>query len=288
MSDIATVLNEAAVKQAAATLTEAAMTLNETAVALTEATRPARAEAATAPDAAVPHTAMVLAAGLGKRMRPLTATRPKPLVEVAGRSLLDRTLDHLQAAGVRKAVVNVHYLADQIEAHLRRSAQPLDIAVSDERALLLETGGGVAHALPLIDGDPFYVVNSDNLWVDGATSSLQLLAQQWDGARMDALLLLVPLARATSHGGRGDFHMDPAGRLRWRREGRMAPFVYTGLQIVSRRLFDDAPTGAFGFRTLWNKALADGRLYGVMHAGLWSDVGTPAAVAATEALLAAA
>jgi len=237
---------------------------------------------------AVPHTAMVLAAGLGKRMRPLTATRPKPLVEVAGRTLLDRTLDHLHAAGVRKAVVNVHYLADQIEAHLRRVAQPLDIAVSDERAALLETGGGVAHALPLIDGDPFYVVNSDNLWVDGATSSLQLLAQQWDCERMDALLLLVPLARATSHGGRGDFHMDPGGRLRWRREGRMAPFVYTGLQIVARRLFDDAPAGAFGFRTLWDNALAAGRLYGAMHGGLWSDVGTPAAVAATEALLASA
>ncbi len=279
-------LTEAAVRQAAVTLTEAAVTLTETAVTLTEATQPARVEPGAAAHAAIPHTAMVLAAGLGKRMRPLTATRPKPLVEVAGRTLLDRTLDHLHAAGVRKAVVNVHYLADQIEAHLRRGVQPLDIAVSDERAVLLETGGGVAHALPLIDSDPFYVVNSDNLWVDGATSSVQLLAQQWDAGRMDALLLLVPLARATSHTGRGDFHMDPTGRLRWRREGRMAPFVYTGLQIVARKLFDEAPAGAFGFRVLWDRALASGRLYGVMHAGLWSDVGTPAAVAATEALLA--
>ncbi len=288
MSETATALTEAAVRQAAVTLTEAVVTLTETAVTLTEATQPVRAEPAPASHIVIPHTAMVLAAGLGKRMRPLTATRPKPLVEVAGRSLLDRTLDHLHVAGVQRAVVNVHYLADQIEAHLRRSAQPLDIAISDERAALLETGGGVVHALRLIEGDPFYVVNSDNLWVDGAASSLQLLAQQWDAGRMDALLLLVPLARATSHTGRGDFHMDPTGRLRWRREGRMAPYVYTGLQIVARRLFDDAPAGAFGLRLLWDRAVAAGRLYGVMHAGLWSDVGTPAAVAATEALLAAA
>jgi len=239
------------------------------------------------PHVAVPQTAMVLAAGLGKRMRPLTATRPKPLVEVAGRTLLDRTLDHLRAAGVAKAVVNVHYFADQIEAHLGSRDQALEIAISDERALLLETGGGVTKALPLIDGDPFYVVNSDNLWVDGAMSSLKLLAQRWDADAMDALLLLVPLARASCHAGRGDFTMDPVGRLAWRREGRMAPFVYTGLQIVAKRLFDSAPSGSFGFRTLWDKALADRRLFGLTHPGLWSDVGTPPAVAATETLLAA-
>ena len=196
------------------------------------------------PHVAVPPTAMVLAAGLGKRMRPLTATRPKPLVEVAGRTLLDRTLDHLRAAGIAKAVVNVHYFADQIEAHLGARAQGLEIAISDERGALLETGGGVTRALPLIDGDPFYVVNSDNLWVDGATSSLRLLAQRWDDERMDALLLLVPLARASCHSGRGDFHMDPLGRLTWRREGRMAPYVYTGLQIVAKRLFEAAAAGA--------------------------------------------
>jgi MurNAc alpha-1-phosphate uridylyltransferase len=234
----------------------------------------------------VPTTAMVLAAGLGKRMRPLTATRPKPLVEVAGRTMLDRTLDHLRAAGLRKAVVNVHYFADQVEAHLGGREQGLEIAISDERAQLLETGGGVTKALPLIDGDPFFVVNSDNLWVDGVVPSLQLLTRHWDTATMDALLLLVPLARASSHSGRGDFHMDAAGRLRWRRDGRMAPFVYTGVMLVARRLFDDAPAGAFGFRLLWDKAMAEGRLFGVTHAGLWADVGTPPAVAATETLLA--
>jgi len=239
------------------------------------------------PDVVVPPTAMVLAAGLGKRMRPLTATRPKPLIEVAGRTLLDRTLDHLRSAGVRRAVVNVHYFADQVEAHLRGSDQQLEVVISDERDLLLETGGGVCHALPLIDGDPFYVVNSDNVWVDGAVSSLKLLAQRWDDVTMDALLLLVPLARAACHGGRGDFHMDPVGRLNWRREGRMAPFVYTGLQIIAKRLLDDAPHGAFGFRTLWDTALARGRLFGLTHPGLWSDVGTAAAVTATETLLAA-
>lgn len=239
------------------------------------------------PDVVVPPVAMVLAAGLGKRMRPLTATRPKPLVEVAGRTLLDRTLDHLRAVGIGKAVVNVHYFADQIEAHLHGHEQDLEIAISDERGLLLETGGGVTKALPLIDADPFYIVNSDNLWVDGAVSSLKLLAARWDDQAMDALLLLVPLARASCHTGRGDFLMDPVGRLTWRREGRMAPFVYTGLQLVSKRLFASAPGGAFGFRLLWDKALAEKRLFGLTHPGLWSDVGTPPAVAATELLLAA-
>ncbi|MGL4542742.1 MAG: nucleotidyltransferase family protein [Polymorphobacter sp.] len=238
------------------------------------------------PEANLPGTAMVLAAGLGKRMRPLTATRPKPLVEVGGRTMLDRTLDHLRAAGIKKAVVNVHYFADQVEAHLRNRDQGLEIAISDERAQLLETGGGVTKALPLIDGDRFFVVNSDNLWVDGVVSSLHLLGQQWNAQTMDALLLLVPLARASSHSGRGDFHMDPAGHLSWRREGRMAPFVYTGVMIVARRLFDDAPAGPFGFRMLWDKALAAKRLFGATHAGLWADVGTPPAVAATELMLA--
>jgi MurNAc alpha-1-phosphate uridylyltransferase len=143
------------------------------------------------PAAAVPEVAMVMAAGLGKRMRPLTATRPKPLVEVAGKTLLDHTLDRLRAAGVRKAVVNVHYLPDALEAHLKQRVRGLEIAISDEREQLLETGGGLLKALPLIDADPFLVVNSDNLWVDGPIDSLRHLASHWDEARMDALLLLV-------------------------------------------------------------------------------------------------
>lgn len=231
-------------------------------------------------------TAMVMAAGLGKRMRPLTASRPKPLVSVAGRTLLDRTLDHLRAAGITRAVVNVHYLADAIEAHLKRRSHGLDILVSDERAELLETGGGVVKALPLIARDSFYVVNSDNLWVDGARSSLRLLADRWDAAAMDALLLLVPYARANCHAGQGDFHMDALGRLVRRRATRVAPFVYTGIQLAHRRLFDDAPAGPFSTNILWDRAIEAGRLHGIVHPGLWFDVGTPQAVKLTEQLLA--
>ena len=164
----------------------------------------------------VPKTAMVLAAGLGKRMRPLTASRPKPLIEVAGRPLLDHVVERLKAAGVEKVVVNVHYLASAVEAHLAKYSCGLDVAISDERALLLETGGGMVKAAPLIDCDPFLVVNSDNLWIDGPADTLKLLASHWDGAKMDALLLLVPHARAENHAGRGDFHMDKTGRLRRR------------------------------------------------------------------------
>jgi N-acetyl-alpha-D-muramate 1-phosphate uridylyltransferase len=235
--------------------------------------------------AVIPDTAMVMAAGLGKRMRPLTATRPKPLVPLAGRTLLDRTLDRLREAGVARAIVNVHYLADAIEAHLKTRAGGLDIAFSDERAQLLETGGGVVRALPLIDRDSFFVVNSDNLWIDGARPSLALLAERWDDAAMDALLLLVPFARAECHGGQGDFHMDPWGRLTRRRPARVAPYVYTGVQLVHRRLFDDAPSGAFSTNVFWDRAIAAGRLYGMVHPGLWFDVGTPQAVKRTEALL---
>lgn len=234
----------------------------------------------------IPGAAMVLAAGLGKRMRPLTATRPKPLVEVAGRTMLDRALDHLRVAGVARAVVNVHYLADSVEAHLAARGQALDIRLSDERAALLETGGGVAKALTLIDADPFYVVNSDNLWIDGPVGTLRLLAERWDSAAMDALLLLVPLARAEGYDGGGDFHMDGGGRLKRRRNARIAPFVFSGIQMLSKRLFDGAPDGAFSLNWAYDKALAGGRLYGLVHQGLWFHVGTPQAVTATEALLA--
>ncbi len=233
----------------------------------------------------LPETAMLLAAGLGKRMRPLTATRPKPLVEVGGRSLLDHALDRVRAGGVRRVVVNVHYLADALEAHLRRHSEGLDVAISDERAELLETGGGVVHALPLLGDQPFYVINTDNLWVDGPADTLRLLASGWNDAEMDALLLVVPLARATAHGGPGDFHMDAAGHLRRREARRVAPFVYTGVQLVSPRLFVDAPEGPFSMNILWNRAIAAGRVYGVVHQGQWCDVGTPAAVAVAEDML---
>jgi len=238
------------------------------------------------PRAEVPRTAMVLAAGLGKRMRPLTATRPKPLVEVAGKPLLDHCFDRLRAAGVEKAIVNVHYLADALEAHIKNRIEGLEIVISDERDQLLETGGGLVRALPLIDADPFLVVNSDSLWVDGPVDSLRLLAANWDEARMDALLLLVPLARAHCHRGQGDFHMSAAGALRRRKPGGVAPFVYTGVQIVSKRLLaGDTPVGPFSTNLLWDRAIAAGRLFGAVHEGLWFDIGAPANIRRTEEIL---
>jgi MurNAc alpha-1-phosphate uridylyltransferase len=239
------------------------------------------------PEAEVPAAAMVAAAGLGKRMRPLTATRPKPLVEVAGKPLLDHCLDRLKAAGVKKAVVNVHYLAEMLEAHLQNNVQGIEIAVSDEREELLETGGGLLKALPLIDADPFLVVNSDNLWIDGPADSLRLLASDWDDSRMDALLLLVPLARAHCHKGQGDFHMGADGALKRRKAGSVAPFVYTGVQIVSKRLMEgEHPSGPFSTNILWDRAMEAGRLYGAVHQGLWFDVGAPENIARTEEILA--
>lgn len=238
-------------------------------------------------DVVVPSTAMVLAAGLGKRMRPLTATRPKPLVMVAGRTLLDRALDHLVAAGIGRAVVNVHYFAEQVEAHLTGRDAGVEVVISDERLRLLETGGGVANALPLIDCDPFYVVNSDNLWVDGSIDTLKLLAQRWDGGAMDALLLLVPLARASGYEGRGDFTLDPLGRIGRRAEHRVAPYVYSGVQLLAKHLFDGEPVEPFTMWRAWDKALARGRLFGAVHGGMWFHVGTPASIGDTEAFLAA-
>jgi N-acetyl-alpha-D-muramate 1-phosphate uridylyltransferase len=238
------------------------------------------------PGAAVPATAMVMAAGLGKRMRPLTASRPKPLIEVAGRALIDHMLDRLKAAGVAKAVVNVHYLPGSLEAHLSNRVDGIEIAISDERKKLLETGGGLKHALPLIDADPFLVVNSDNLWVDGPVDTLRLLAAGWDEARMDALLLLVPLARAHCHKGRGDFHMTAAGALRRRKPNGVAPFVFTGVQMISKRLFEGAlPDGPFSTNILWDRAIASGRCFGIVHQGLWFDIGRPENIARTEAML---
>ena len=229
---------------------------------------------------------MVMAAGRGKRMRPLTATRPKPLVEVAGKPLLDHVLDHLRDAGVGKVVVNVHYLADALEAHLARRADGLEVAVSDERGQLLETGGGLIRANPMIDCDPFLAINSDNLWIDGPADTLKLLASHWDSAKMDALLLLVPHARAFNHGGLGDFHMSRDGRLRRRGRSKVAPFVYTGIQMVSKALLRDAPDGPFSTNILWDRAIAEGRCFGAVHQGLWFDVGTPPAIAETERVLA--
>ena len=228
-------------------------------------------------------TAMVLAAGLGKRMRPLTASQPKPLVRVAGRALIDHALDRLADAGIARAVVNVHYLADALEAHVLARRAPR-VTISDERAQLLETGGGMAKALAQLP-DPFFSLNSDNIWLDGPRSAFADLSAAWDPAAMDALLLLVPHIRAHNFDGQGDFHMDALGRLTRRRPGRIAPFIFTGIQLVSHRLMRDAPEGAFSTNLLWNRAIAEGRLYGVSFTGQWFEVGTPAAIPPTEEAL---
>jgi len=229
-------------------------------------------------------TAMVMAAGLGKRMRPLTASQPKPLVRVNGKALIDYSRDGLAQAGVAKAVVNVHYLADALEAHLAARKGPPKIVVSDERELLLETGGGMVKAAPLLP-DPFFCLNSDNIWLDGPRDVFRELSARWDPERMDALLLVVPHARAYNYDGMGDFHLDPLGRITRRRPERVAPFIYTGIQIVSHRLLRDAPEGPFSTNLLWQRAIEEERLFGLSHIGLWCEVGDPAAIAPTEALL---
>jgi MurNAc alpha-1-phosphate uridylyltransferase len=230
-------------------------------------------------------TAMILAAGLGLRMRPLTESRPKPLVEVAGRPLIDHVLDKLQEAGIAKAVVNVHYLPDMLEAHLAGRKTP-QVSITDERRVLLETGGGMANALAAgLLPDPFFAVNADNVWIDGPGDVFHELSRAWDPARMDALLLLVPHTGAHNFRGKGDFTMDPHGRLARRRSGRIAPFIYTGVQLVSHRLLRDPPAGPFSTNILWNRAMEEGRLYGARFAGEWFEVGDPDAIAPTEVAL---
>lgn len=231
-------------------------------------------------------TAMVMAAGLGKRMRPLTATRPKPMVKVAGKPLIDHSLDRLEVGGIRRAVVNVHYLPDALIAHVKTRKNPMEIIISDEREKLLETGGGLVKALPLLGEDPFICVNSDNIWIDGPQDTVAMLAEHWDDEKMDALLLLVPHARAHCHKGPGDFHMDELGHISRRRPGRLAPFVFTGVQLVSPRLVRDPPGDVFSTNVFWNRAIAEGRLYGVSHEGLWFDIGSPGAIPKAEAIIA--
>jgi len=229
----------------------------------------------------VPQTAMVLAAGFGERMRPLTNTRPKPLVEVSGRALLDHVLDKLAATGVATAVVNVHYLADQIEKHVAGRKSP-HIVISDERDKLLDTGGGVVRALPLLGNEPFFLINSDSIWLDGTRGNLQRLAAEFDPARMDVLLLLAPSATSIGYSGRGDFAMAPDGRLRPRAEREVVPFVYAGAAIFSPTLFEGAPEGPFSLNRLFVKAAEAERLYGLRLDGVWMHVGTPDAIALAE------
>ncbi|MFO1190180.1 MAG: nucleotidyltransferase family protein [Alphaproteobacteria bacterium] len=233
-----------------------------------------------------PRRAMVLAAGLGVRMREAVSDRPKPLVEVQGRTLLDRALDRMAEAGVELAVVNVHYLAAMIEKVLAHRVRP-GIVVSREETLL-ETGGGVAQALPSLGAEPFYVANSDALWLDGATPALRRLAAAWDDETMDALLLLVTRERAGGFEGPGDFFRAEDGRLARRGSATQAPYVYGGVQLVHPRLFAVAPRGAYSFNILWDRALADGRLAGLVHDGAWFHVGSAAGLAAANRALAPA
>jgi MurNAc alpha-1-phosphate uridylyltransferase len=228
---------------------------------------------------------MVLAAGIGKRMRPLTATVPKPLIEVGGRALIDHALDRLAGAEVETAVVNVHYLADLVEAHVRRRKRP-QVIVSDERKGLLDTGGGIAKALPLLGPDAFFLLNSDSFWIEGARPNLDWLAAAWDDRAMDGLLLLAPTVRAVGYSGRGDFRLDPAGRVTRRAEREVAPFAYAGAAILHPRLFAGAPTGAFSLNRLFDAAIEAGRLYGVRMDGLWLHVGTPDAIGWAEMTIA--
>lgn len=233
-----------------------------------------------------PTTAMVLAAGLGTRMRPLTDAVPKPLVPLAGKPLVDHVLDRLAAAGIRRAVVNVHYLADTLEAHLAARRTPPEIVVSDERGVLLETGGGVVRALPKLGREPFVIHNSDSVWTESGGANLDRLIAAWDATRMDALMLVALGARSLGYDGAGDFTMDPDGRLRRRDKGATAPYVFAGVSILHPRLLDDAPQGAFSLNVPWDKAIAAGRLYGVQLEGLWLHVGTPEALDEAERILA--
>jgi len=235
-----------------------------------------------------PTTAMVLAAGLGERMRPLTDKKPKPLIEVAGKPLIEHVLDKLEEAGVEKAVLNIHYLADMLEKWLASRKQPR-IVFSDERKLLLGTGGGVVKALPQLGAEPFYHVNSDSIWIDGVRPNLQRLAERFDPARMDALLLLAPSATSIGYFGRGDFAMLPDGRLYARAEREVVPFVYAGVAILSAALFKGAPDGAFSLTKLFDRASEAERLYGLRLDGVWMHVGTSDAIAlAEDAILASA
>jgi len=224
---------------------------------------------------------MVLAAGLGTRMRPLTDNLPKPLVPLRGRPLIDHVLDRLAEAGITKAVVNVHHHAEQLEAHLKGRRKP-QIRISDERGQLLDTGGGIVRALPLIGRQPCLIHNSDSVWVEGIGSNLARLIAQWDSERMDCLMLVALGASSLGYDGSGDFIMSAGGRLQRRPERELAPFVFTGVSIASPAFFYDAPEGRFSLNRLWDRAAEQGRLYGMRLEGMWMHVGTPEALADAE------
>jgi len=228
---------------------------------------------------------MVLAAGLGTRMRPLTERMPKPLIEVAGRPLIDHVLDRLSAADVEIAVVNVHHFAEQIERHLKARRGTPNTVISNERAALLDTGGGIVKALPQLGAAPFYLINSDTLWIDGVQPNLDRMAATYDPQRMDALLLLAPTATSIGYVGRGDFSMTPDGRLVRRGEREVVPFVYAGAAILAPALFADAPQSGFSLNRVFDRAIDANRLFGLRLDGLWMHIGTPEAIRTAQAVI---
>jgi len=231
-----------------------------------------------------PETAMVLAAGLGQRMRPLANGLPKPLVRLRGRPLIDHVLDRIGEVGVARAVINVHYCAEQIVSHVAPRRRPV-ITVSDESAFLLDTGGGVRAALPYLGAAPFVIHNSDSVWIDRDNSNLHRLFAAWDGLRMDSLMLLAPTATSIGYAGAGDFSLDTGGRIERRIGDSRVPFVFTGVSVAHPRLFADSPEGAFSLNLLWDRAIAAGRLFGVVLDGAWMHIGDPATLGEAERLL---
>jgi MurNAc alpha-1-phosphate uridylyltransferase len=228
---------------------------------------------------------MILAAGLGTRMRPLTNDRPKPLVKVHGKALIDHAIDRLVQAGVEMIVVNVHYRADMLKAHLAQR-RDVEIRISDESDALLDSGGGIANVLPLFEGEPFFTHNSDAVWVEGTSHALERMKSRWNGDEMDALMLLAPTVTSVCYEGRGDFMMDADGRLSRVQEQRVAPFVWSGVQIVHPRLFENSPGRKFSINLLWDRAIEKGRLFGLRLDGVWMHIDRPEAVQESEAFLA--
>lgn len=227
------------------------------------------------------YTAMILGAGLGTRMRPLTDTLPKPLVPFQNRPLIDYALDRLSEAGITKVVVNVHYLADKLEEHLKKRKHP-EIHISNERQKLLDTGGGIIKALSLLGLKPFIIHNSDTTWIEKDEKWITALINAWDPTRMDALLILANRSESIGYEGDGDFFIEPSGILRRREKNSMAPYVFTGVSIAHPRMFLDAPDGPFSLNLLWDRAMQKGRLHGIRVEGTWMHLGTPTALQKAE------
>jgi MurNAc alpha-1-phosphate uridylyltransferase len=228
---------------------------------------------------------MIMAAGFGTRMRPLTNTIPKPLVKVQGRALIDHVMDRLVAAGVKTIVVNIHYMGDQIKAHVEKR-KDVEIIISDETDTILDSGGGIFKALPHFKGEPFFHANADTVWVEGASHALERLKAAWKPSEMDALMLLASTVTTVCYDGRGDFMMDADGRLSRVPEGRISPFVWMSMEILHPRLFDGVTPGKFSINPLWDKAIAKGRLFGQRLDGVWMHIDRPEAVKQSEEYLA--